>query len=78
MWKLFATVLAISDTGSVPVSSIATDFADRGACQAAARQLYPATMDRELQGHKISIRSAAECRQDGHGPPLPPLPFFGR
>ncbi|WP_028164101.1 hypothetical protein [Bradyrhizobium elkanii] len=70
MWKLFATVLALTDTGSVSVSSVVTDFANREACKAAARDLYPSVIERELQGHKISIRAAAECRPDG--PPSSP------
>jgi hypothetical protein len=79
-WKLFATVLAISDTGSVSVSSIATDFVDRGACEAAAHDLFPGTVERDVQGHRITIRAAADCRPDGSGPPPPPPPpfFFGR
>jgi len=77
-WKLFATVLAISDTGSISVSSIATDFVDRGACEAAARDLFPGTMERDFQGHRITIRASADCRQDGSGPPPPPPQFFGR
>ncbi|WP_035691821.1 hypothetical protein [Bradyrhizobium elkanii] len=74
MWKLFATVLALTDTGSVSITSIATDFANREACKAAARDLYPPIIERELQGHRLSIRAAAECRTDGPPPPPPPFP----
>ena len=79
MWKLFATVLAISDTGSVSVSSIATDFVSPQACEQ-ARQLYPESIDRDINGHRISFRASTVCRSDGGGPPMPhvtiPLPFF--
>jgi hypothetical protein len=32
MWKLFAMVLVVSDTGSIATSQIATDFATVEAC----------------------------------------------
>lgn len=72
MWKLFATVLAMSDTGSIAVSSLATDFADRNACLTAARELFPAKTENSLQGRTVTIRTTAECRPDGG--PLPPPP----
>jgi hypothetical protein len=77
MWKLFAMVLVISDTGSVSTSQIATDFASLQACQAAITELFPPAVDRDIAGHHLAIRARTECRSDG-GPPLPPsLPPFG-
>lgn len=82
MWKLIATALAIADTGSMSISSIATDFGNHAACQAAARQLFSGTIERELAGRRITIRTAAECVPGGVPPPPPqitvPIPFFGR
>jgi hypothetical protein len=75
MWKLFATVLAMSDTGSVAVSSIATDFANRGACMAVANELFPGKIERSLQGHVVTIRTSAECRPDGSPIVPPPVQF---
>jgi hypothetical protein len=75
MWKLFATVLVMSDTGSVAVSSIATDFANRAACMAVAHELYPAKIEQTLQGHVVTVRTSAECRPDG-SPIVPPSVRF--
>jgi hypothetical protein len=76
MWKLFAMVLVISDTGSVATSQVATDFATPEACQRAAAQLFPKRVERDENGHHIVIRSATDCRLDGGGPPVPiPPPF---
>jgi hypothetical protein len=77
MWKLFATVLVMSDTGSVAVSSIAADFANHGACVLAANQLFPAKIEQTLQGHVVTIRTSAECRSDGTPIVPPPVRFNG-
>jgi len=70
MWKLFAMVLVVSDTGSVATSQIATDFATQDACLQAAAQLFPKRTERDENGHRIVIRSATDCRSDGM--PMPP------
>lgn len=76
MWKLFAMVLVISDTGSVSTSQIATDYATPEACRRDAAQLFPKLVERDINGHHLVIRSAAECRSDGGGPPIQiPPPF---
>jgi hypothetical protein len=77
MWKLFAMVLVISDTGSVSTSQIATDFATLQACQAAVVELFPPSVDRDIAGHHLAIRARAECRHDGGPPPLQLPPPFG-
>jgi hypothetical protein len=67
-------VLVISDTGSISTSQIATDFATLAACQEAAVQLFPQSVDRDVNGHRLAIRARAECRGDGSvGPPVPPF-----
>lgn len=78
MWKLFAMVLVVSDTGSIATSQIATDFATQEACQQAAAQLFPQRTERDENGHHVVIRSATNCRMDG-SPPMPPIPpMIGR
>jgi hypothetical protein len=72
MWKLFAVMFAMSDTGSVAMTQIVTDFATRPACERAARELFPASFERDLNGHHISLRSSAECRSDALPASLPP------
>jgi hypothetical protein len=76
MWKLVATALAIADTGSMSISSIATDFVDRASCESAAAQLFSGTVDRELAGRRITIRTAGQC-VPGAPPATVPIPFFG-
>jgi hypothetical protein len=75
MWKLFAMVLIVSDTGSIATSQIATDFATPEACQQAALELFPKRAEHDENGHHVVIRSATDCRFDGSGPPLPPPPL---
>jgi hypothetical protein len=83
MWKLFVSVLVMSDSGSIAVSSIATDFASHPACLTAAREMFPAKIELTLQGHVVTVRTVTECRSDGSpaGPPaevrIPIPPFFG-
>lgn len=74
MWKLFAMMVAMTDTGSIAMTQIATDFATRPACERAARELFPATFERDLNGHHLVLRSSAECRSDGEVPPQTPPP----
>lgn len=79
MWKLFAMVLVVSDTGSLATSQIATDFMTQEACQQAAIQLFPQRTEREENGHHVVIRSSTNCRFDGAlQPPVRamPGPFF--
>lgn len=73
MWKLFAMVLVVSDTGSIATSQIATDFATPQACRQAAAELFPQRAEHDENGHHVVIRSATSCRLDG-GPSLPPNP----
>jgi hypothetical protein len=78
-WKLFATMVAMSDTGSVAMTQIATDFSTRPACERAAQELFPESFERDLNGHHLVMRSAAECRLGGGDrlsppPPVQPLP----
>jgi hypothetical protein len=75
MWKLFATVLAVSDTGAISISQTTTDFYDPAACRAAVRDLFPPMSENNVYGHRITIRAAAECRRDGDGEPIPPFRF---
>ena len=72
MWKLLATMVAMSDTGSIAMTQIATDFVTRQACERAARELFPLSFERDLNGHHLALRSSAECRLDGDGLPPPP------
>jgi hypothetical protein len=48
MWKLLAITVAMSDTGSIAMTQIATDFVTRQACERAARELFPLSFERDL------------------------------
>lgn len=64
MVKLFAMVLAISDTGSITMTTLATDFPDPSSCARAVEQMYRAPRaPLQLGGHTISVKIAAECLQ---------------
>jgi hypothetical protein len=65
IWKLFAVLVAMSDTGSIAMTQVATDFVSQQACELAAHQLFPAGFERDLAGHRFTLRASAECRPDG-------------
>lgn len=71
MFKLFALTLAMTDTGSIAMTQIATNFISRQACERAASELFPLTFERDLNGHHLALRSSAECRFDGDELPPP-------
>lgn len=75
MWKLFATVLAVSDTGSISTTGFVTDFNDPRACALAVHDLFSQPGQANINGHIITIKVRGECRPDGSvvgGPGLPP------
>lgn len=65
IWKLFAVMVAMSDTGSIAMTQVATDFVSQQACELAAHQLFPEGFERDLNGHHLVLRASAECRPDG-------------
>ncbi len=76
MWKLIATAIAVADNGSMSISTVASDFVDRASCEYASGQLFSGTVERELAGRRITIRTAGQC-VPGAPPATIPLPFFG-
>lgn len=64
MLKLFVAVIAMSDTGSISTTWIATDYNDPVACTATARSIQDkGNFTRELAGHTVTISTEAHCRQ---------------
>lgn len=62
MWRLFATLLTVSDVGSVSVSQTNSDWPDQQSCEMAIQQLYQLRSDKtEMMGHRIQARAEAKC-----------------
>lgn len=61
MFKLIATVLMISDTGSIATSMIATDIPNGQLCAALKKDFFTQDTIREFNGHNIQIKVKAEC-----------------
>lgn len=62
MWKLFATVLAITDTGGVSVDTAITDFRLEQDCIAAVEELFKNPGNQVIGGHRVTIKVTATCR----------------
>lgn len=64
MWKMIATVLAVTDTGSISTSMVATDFEAKVACDQTA-ELFSGTDSKtvvvEGRTTRIIIRATAKC-----------------
>jgi hypothetical protein len=62
MWRLIASILAVSDTGSIALVSDHSDWPSERACMQAVQRIY--TMPREPQainGHRITLKASAAC-----------------
>ncbi|MBO4221976.1 hypothetical protein [Bradyrhizobium neotropicale] len=64
-WRLFASVLAISDTGSLALTSEHSDWASERACRAAVQQIYATPRQQPLAvgGHQVTVKMNATCLQ---------------
>ena len=79
MWKLFATVLAVSDNGSIATSGFVTDYPLEIDCQRTAADLFRAS-EHVVNGQKIVFKTNAVCRRVMMPPPEQrqvQMPFFG-
>jgi hypothetical protein len=65
MWRVFASVLAISDTGSIALTSEHSDWPSERACLLAVQRLYTAPRQQPVKvgEHEISIRMTATCME---------------
>ena len=62
IWRLIASVLAVSDTGSISLVSDHSDWPSQRGCEQAIERLY--TVPREPQtigGHKVTLKVSASC-----------------
>jgi hypothetical protein len=71
LWRLLASVLMVSDTGSIALTSEHMDWPTQQACEQAIQQFYTvrnSTLD--LNGHRVQVRVTAQCTaiMRGEGP----------
>lgn len=62
IWKLFATVLAVSDNGSIATSGFVTDYPTEIDCKQTADDLFR-TSEHVVNGLKIIFKTNAVCRR---------------
>jgi hypothetical protein len=62
MWVLLASALAVSDTGSIALTSTSTEFATERLCLIAADEAFRQPADIVIAGRRITIRVSASCR----------------
>ena len=71
MWKLFITVIAMSDTGAVSTNVTVTDYNSRGDCVETAKAISGKTSQTPPNnGHTFNIIVTAQCNGDAMPPPL--------
>jgi hypothetical protein len=63
LWRLIASVLAVSDTGSIALVSDAHDWPSQRACEQAIEKLYAVPREPQLiGGHRITMKVSASCQ----------------
>lgn len=70
MWKLFITVMALSDTGAVSTNVVVSDYNSQRDCTVTAKGIS-GSIDRNVNGHNFKIITSAQCNGDGTAPPPP-------
>lgn len=73
MWKMFITIIAMSDTGSVSTNIAITDYNSRGDCELTAKVINGRT-SQDVVGHKFNIVVTAQCVGDAI--PQPPTRYY--
>lgn len=68
MWKMFITVIAMSDTGAVSTNVAVTDYASRSDCEKTSSVINGKTTQ-TVQDHKFTIIVTAQCNGDAMPPP---------
>ena len=61
-WRLMATVVSFSDTGSVAMVSDHSDWPSERACIAAIEKVYKVPREPDMvDGHRVTFRAKAIC-----------------
>lgn len=62
LWRLFASVVAITDSGSIAMSNNQTDWPTERSCMAAVQQVYVAPREPQtIGGQPVTFRIKATC-----------------
>ncbi len=61
MWRLMATILVVSDTGSVSLDTSHTDWPSEQQCRQIIASHYQSPPPREFNGHTIAAMVSASC-----------------
>jgi len=77
IWRLMASILVMSDTGSVSLVTSHTDWPDEMTCRQILQSHYTAPPEREFNGHRVTVKISASCVPVGVSeqvamPQLPP------
>jgi len=78
MWRLMATILVISDTGSVSMTVSHTDWPSEQQCIEIIQSHYQAPPPKEFNGHTVTAKVSASCVPVRESEQLPPAPARGR
>jgi hypothetical protein len=62
IWRLVASIIAVSDTGSIALVTDHTDWPSERSCIAAVEQLYKAPAETPVVGgRRIALKISASC-----------------
>ena len=68
IWRLMATILAMSDTGSVSLVVSHTDWPSEMACRQILASHYTPPPDTVFNGHLVTAKVSASCVPVDYGP----------
>jgi hypothetical protein len=64
MWRLFASVIAVTDSGDIAMSNERSDWPTERSCMAAIQQVYTGPPEPQtIGGRRVTIRVRAMCMQ---------------
>ena len=66
-----ASILMMSDTGSISVATQNTDWPDEVSCRETLRDYYSAPPPTTVEGHRVTVKVSASCVPVGHDEPIP-------
>jgi len=61
IWRLLASVLAISDTGGLSVTSESSNWPTEAQCIDVVRNFYTVPPPQDINGHRVVMKVSATC-----------------
>lgn len=61
IWRLLASVLAVSDTGGITVTSENSNWPTEAQCIEVIQTYYRAPPPQTINGHRIEMKASASC-----------------